>query len=578
MKIKDTMSLIKDSIKRINNNKYISLSVAILILYLSPLFILGQNSHILIHDNLDSNVVVFKILAESGQIFGSFDATIPNIMNGLSRNCLGSEFNVILWLYYLLEPFTAYIVNITVMHFIAFIGMYLLLKSHFLRDEKHELIIVGAALAFALLPFWPSGGLSIAGQPLALYAFLNIRDNLSTKKDWLILLIIPFYSSFAMSFVFFLFALGMLWIYDTAKTKRINYPFFIAIALMTSIFVIVEYRLIYDMLLNSGYASHRVEFGGGVLSGVSTMAAIKKSVYNFIFGQYHAVSLQQYFVGLSVAAAVITIFVKKLREDSLIILLVITAAISLFYGFWSWEGLIPLKEQFILFRTFQFGRFHWLHPLLWYVLFALALKVIFDNRKYGKQIVIVFLILQVGFLFCYSNWGVQSGGIGIVRSEGLSYEEFFSEDLFQDIANYIGEPQANYKVVSIGLFPCIAQYNGFYTLDSYQANYPLEYKHEFRRIIEKELDKNDKLRIYFDNWGCRCYIFVAELGQNYLITKDKEMKVKNLELNSDALKRMGGNYVISAIEITNSDDNDLKLLKTFENDRSPWKIWLYELE
>ena len=55
-KLKDTMSLIEDSIKRINNRKYISVAVAILILYLSPLFILGQNSHNLIHDNLDSYV------------------------------------------------------------------------------------------------------------------------------------------------------------------------------------------------------------------------------------------------------------------------------------------------------------------------------------------------------------------------------------------------------------------------------------------------------------------------------------------------------------------------------------------
>jgi hypothetical protein len=572
------MSLIKGAKKRINNRKYISLAVAILVFYLSPLFILGQNSHILIHDNLDSNVVWFKVLSESGHIFGSLDATIPNIMNGLPRDCLGSEFSVILWLYYLLGPFTAYIVNITLMHFIAFIGMYLLLKSHFLRDEKYEIIIVGAALAFALLPFWPSGGLSIAGQPLALYAFLNIRGNLSTKKDWLILLLIPFYSSFTVSFVFFLFALGTLWIYDTAKTKRINYPFFIAIALMTSIFVIVEYRLIYDMLLNSGYVSHRIELQRAAFSSVDTIRAIKRSIANFVFGQYHAASLQQYFVGLSVVVALIIIWIKKLKENLFILLLIVTATISLFYGFLHWDLLEPITNNITLLQSFNFGRFHWLHPLLWYVLFALALKVIFDNRKYGKQIVIIFLILQVGFLFCYSGGSVQSGGIGIIRSEGLTYEEFYSEELFQEIAHYIGEPQANYRVVSIGLFPSIAQYNGFYTLDSYQANYPLEYKHKFRRIIEKELDKNDKLRIYFDNWGSRCYIFVDELGRNYLITKDEEIKVKNLELNSDALKRMGGNYVISAVEITNSDDNDLKLLKIFENDRSPWKIWLYKIE
>lgn len=566
-----------------HNTKYICLAIAVIVLYLLPLFILQQDTPVLIHDNLDSNVVEFKILAESGHIFGSYDATIPNIMNGLPRNCLGSEFNVILWLYYLLHPFTAYVVNLGLMHFIAFIGMYLLLKNHFLRDKKCEIITVGAALCFALLPFWPSGGLSIAGQPLALYAFLNIRGNLSTKKDWLILLLIPFYSSFVVSFVFFLFAVGILWIYDNIRTKRINYSFFIAIAFMTLIFVVVEYRLIYDIFFNSGYVSHRTEFGGGLLFDLGMIEAIKRSVSNFIFGQYHAVSLQKYFIGLSVLVALLTVFVKKLRENLLIIFLVITGTISLFYGFLAWEGLLPLKRQFMLLRTFQFTRFHWLHPLLWYTIFALSLQVIFDNIKYGRQIVFILIILQAGFLFSYADALVQSGGLGILLRSGLrggfTYEEFFSEDLFQDIADYIGEPQANYRVISIGLYPSITQYNGFYTLDSYQGNYPLEYKHKFRRIIDKELNKNNWLRKGFDNWGSRCYIFVDELGSpDDLITKDKEIKVKNLEINSNVLKRMGGRYVISAVEITNSEVNNMKLLKTFENNYSPLKIWLYKLE
>jgi hypothetical protein len=41
---------------------------------------------------------------------------------------------------------------------------------------------------------------------------------------------------------------------------------------------------------------------------------------------------------------------------------------------------------------------------------------------------------------------------------------------------------------------------------------------------------------------------------------------------------MGGEYTLSAVEIANSDANNLKLQETFENDRSPWKIWLYQIE
>ena len=70
-------------------------------------------------------------------------------------------------------------------------------------------------------------------------------------------------------------------------------------------------------------------------------------------------------------------------------------------------------------------------------------------------------------------------------------------------------PVEDYRVASIGIHPAIAQYNGFYTLDTYNNFYPLSYKHEFRKIIEKELEKNKKIRNYFDAWGGRCYFFTV---------------------------------------------------------------------
>ena len=66
------------------NNKEIKLLVfaaIILILYLSPLFILGENAHIRVHDNLDSNLSWYKVLARSGEIIGPIDATIPQVIN-----------------------------------------------------------------------------------------------------------------------------------------------------------------------------------------------------------------------------------------------------------------------------------------------------------------------------------------------------------------------------------------------------------------------------------------------------------------------------------------------------------------
>lgn len=44
-------------------------------------------------------------------------------------------------------------------------------------------------------------------------------------------------------------------------------------------------------------------------------------------------------------------------------------------------------------------------------------------------------------------------------------------------------------MISVGIYPAAAAYNGFHCLDGYSNNYPLEYKHAFRQIMEGELDK-----------------------------------------------------------------------------------------
>ena len=81
--------------------KQILFALLVIVLYLSPLFILGENAHIRVHDNLDSNIAWYKVLSESGELFGAIDAKIPQIMNGLPRNAFGSEFSIIVWLCHL---------------------------------------------------------------------------------------------------------------------------------------------------------------------------------------------------------------------------------------------------------------------------------------------------------------------------------------------------------------------------------------------------------------------------------------------------------------------------------------------
>lgn len=570
-------------IKFFSEHKYFICAFFILSLYLAPFYILGDSTPALIHDNLDSNVVWYTILADSGQSFGSMDSTIPQLMNGMPRNSFGSEFNVIKWLFQIFEPYTAYIVNLTMMHLFAFIGMYLLLARCLLPHKDSMFITVGVALAFALLPFWPSGGLSIAGMPLLIYAFLNIRNNQWSIIDWVIVGLIPLYSSFALTGFFVLVALSLFWLYDLLHTRKPNHSFFLAICLLCLMYCLVEYRLIYSMFFDTGYISIRTEF---VRDSGSTdfWNAIKSSKTNFLYGQYHAASLHTYFIGLSVACAFLILLFKKKRCDLLVLLVGLCAVISLFYGF-AYSDMLSFLQNLPLYNAFTVTRFHFFHPLLWFVIFALALKIIYSNIRYGKQIAAILLILQIGFLLTFGSFGgvinedsYQYGGLGLLKTEQMSFNEFYSLNLFAEIEDTIQLPKESYRIVSLGMHPAISQYNGFYTLDLYHVNYPLSYKHSFRLIMETELDKNEKYQKNYDNWGARCNIFVSELDDNYMNTRDKNISVQNLEINSRVLYDMGGRYIFSAVEIQNYNENNLDLIDTYERDDSPWKIRVYSVK
>jgi len=213
----------------------------------------------------------------------------------------------------------------------------------------------------------------------------------------------------------------------------------------------------------------------------------------------------------------------------------------------------------------------YLIPMLWFVVFALALKLIIKHSTRGTPIVFTLISLQILLSFFYHN--------EIQNHRKPSYRELFSIHLFEQIKNHIGRPQSEYRIVSIGLHPGISLYNGFYTLDGYHTGYPLQHKKAFRKIIESELAKNEKNRSYFDDWGGRCYVFVDELEYgNWLYSKNKNGVVHQLDLNTNAFVELGGEYIFSAVEIKNHKENQLVLEKVFENDNSFWRIFLYRAQ
>ena len=547
------------------------IAIVIVLLWVLPYFVLNEDAHMRVHDNLDSNLGWYEVMKDNGIAFSPLHTPVEQIMNGeFSRDTYYSEYYAMVFLFQLFPPVIAYGLSQAITHFVAFLGMYLLLKKYVMKEEHKNayLITIGVALAFSLTPYWPSGMLSILGMPLALWSMMNIKNGERNWKDAAVLTIIPFFSTFVIGFFYFLAAMGMFWLYDSIKNRKGNWAFLIAIIYMIFIYLAIDYRLVFSMIAPlSDELTNRDVFYQSKLNFVQTLKLVVK---NYVISHNQDRTIHQFIIlPLTLYGLIIVRLKKTWKENKLYVgLHLLNIVLSTWYAFWFFEGWQPLKEKFGILTSFNFARFHYLRPMIIYTLFALTLKMIWKNGHFGRKLVSVLIIGQLLILVPTNEQ--------IMYKNQPSYKEYFAEEQFADIKEFIGKPLDQYRVVSIGIHPNVAQYNGMYTLDSYSNIYPLTYKLQFRKIIEPELNKNKALRNYYDDWGGRCYIFVDELGKYYQYSKQSDKEINHLQLNVEALKEMGGQYILSALPINNAEETNLEFMKDFESKESNWHIYLYK--
>lgn len=211
------------------------------------------------------------------------------------------------------------------------------------------------------------------------------------------------------------------------------------------------------------------------------------------------------------------------------------------------------------------------------------------GRKIAGDILAWLLICAV---LTPTAWQIRQNSIWILNksqyknngSVGLmSWADYFAEGLMQEIETAIfektGQTQEEYRVASLGMCPAVALEAGFYCIDGYSNNYSLEYKHEFREIIEAELEKCPPMESYFDGWGSRCYLFTEESQNYYYLAKDADFRYEKLDLNTEKMKELGCKYLFSAAEIEegNADRLGLELLGVFDTEESYYRVWVYKL-
>lgn len=576
---------------REDKRKLLIMGALVVILCWVPYLVKGPDTHVKIFDNLDCHIPQTKILAESGKAFSLDPGTrLDPLINGLRLSGVDSGFNVMTWLFMIFPPFMAYALNELLVRLIAFFGMVLFLKEYVIPGGKEEryFLVIGVGICFACLPFYPAAGISIAGIPLLLVAFLNILKRKYRYVDFVVIMGFPFYSKLALAGLFIAVVLFIIFVVDGVRRRAINWVYLGGLGVLTVLYVFTHFHLVYSLLF-SNVEMFREEIS---VESTATLLALKDSVWNFLFDRVNEVGAQQLFVVGAAALAVVTATRKKLDIRLLMGLVTACMVTALLWGFKYWSGIMPLRERFQLLNAFDFSRFYWLNPFLWYVIFALALVVILE-LKWGKVMVGLLIFGQVVFMFMNYNWeyryllGVQGSFAGSARTYSLTFQQFYSPQLFKDIRDHIGKPLKDYRVVSFGMHPGIAQFNGFYTLDIYTDVYPLEYKHRFREVFARELQKSPELQKAFDDNAKRCFLMSAELhgipayrGMVFsrgITRDDPPLVIKKLELNTGVLKALGGEYIFSVVEIANYKENNLELAGIFKSRESPWRIFLYQV-
>jgi hypothetical protein len=558
----------------------------------------GPDSYLRINDHLDGFVPLNVVLADE-PLFASLDSVVEPVMGGLSRNALPTVWTLGALPFRLLDPMAALFVNELIIRLVALAGMLLLLRRHVLR-EGNDLVVYGASVCFALLPFLPAAYLSVAGQPWLLHALLNLRRGRAGVTDWLVVIVFPLASSLAFVGFYVLLALGLLVAIDTLRQRRIPRSLTLALVLTGGLYAASEYRLLYQTFLAEGYVSFRSEYA---FRGTSLVWAGWVALRNLLFSQHHAAAQQFPFLlaTLGLAVGIELLQAKRqgrLREllpatgtpDSpssnpgapflLLASLVSIGAIAAAVGLYEWSVVQELLRSSGLgvLRMFNFHRFQWFHPLLFGVAFALALHLLHRRGGLAGKAALLLLGLQLA-------WSVsQSDPLRVQRETGLTFQDYYSAELFSEIREFIGRPDGSYRVASFGLAPGIALTNGFSTVDAYLSNYPLEYKHRFRGVIAPELERDARLRAEYDERGWHVHLYSSELGlvvgyrKGGPYTKDHPVRaVEEVRFDAGQLKELGCDYVISAVDIRNHESLGLTLERTFERKDSPWQMFLYSL-
>lgn len=525
------------------------LTSCVFLIYALPYLFFKQDTVISSWDNLDSYFVWYKVLSNYGWYL-PLDFKIPEFLCGTPRNAFHSELIFQVAIFNILTPLKAYITIDLLGRIVGYCGMFLLLKDFLLKDNKDDsLLLCGLSLCFAFIPnMLTLTFLTILGQPLWLWAFLNIRKGNYKYYNWLVLTLMPFCVNFELVTPFFLFTIGCIWLYDLITKKNFNPIFLFSIFYSTIISLITIYRFIYLMYFDKTFVSHRLDWNLSIIQTGAHFSFIKsllEGIRRHILenGELCANPENKFLLLPTFIFAFICGCLKKSKRYlvPMICLFLLMTLISMIYGVFFYHGPFQVfLDNVEILRQFQFSRFYFFMPALWVMLFALSTALIKNLfTKFGKYLAFILVITQIIHLFCINTYFSNTikkyllhKPVGI-----LTYKEYLAEDRYRYIKNFIGEPQDKYRIAIIGeLSYNVASYNGFHSINGYFNLFSLEHKRKLNQLNKVLIENSPTYKMFLVYWGHQQFIYwnehffdtniMRELGVKYLFS-DRPIQQKN---------------------------------------------------
>lgn len=568
--------------------------IVLLVIVLIPNFYLGEGSVFTIHDQWDESMMNYVLTARHPGA-----GTIPEMLGGINASGLEPSAVLFVIFYRLFKPFTAFLITYALMLLTGFEGMYLAVK----KLTGSSVLAVAAAGLFCMLPLYPVYGLSQMGIPLVLYGFLCLKEHAGRSRILCGLSIVLLFGLTShlvyTGYVVLAFWLAGILLVRRKDRKWVGAGFF----LLLSVYVLSNLNLFAEILLGrslsggTAYVSHREEMVNSAMPFLKTVKEV------FLSSAQHAPSLHKGLILPICLFLLIGGFAYKKENPSWrtryrysLAGMLVLVLIAVFYGGCKSSPVVAFKNSVTGFlHYFQMERFYWLYPAGWYLEAALVFSLWWRGDRevssdsgfraafHSKLLqlpVLLLLTLPVAHTILYESyfyWNVNQWNNGSAITGMISWEDYYAEDLMEEIDRAIGRDKSSYRVAHLGISPAPSLMHGFYTVDGYSNNYPLSYKHSFRRVIAAELEKSPQTAVYFDKWGNRCYLFNSQTGNYWMLKKGADIRYEGLEFDLDALEELGCEYLFSGAEIADAQEMGLEEMGYFETEHSYWGIWVYSL-